>query len=116
MAAPMSFVYAAATRRLDRIVALLEQAPEGMTRQQLAKATSITYGAIGLYLNELGGTETAPRRIRIGRWVRQLGNRGNFTPFFFAGDAGDEQRPAALTNAQRTKRYRMKQRKEKSLG
>lgn len=110
MAAPMSFTYESSIRRLKRIVEVLRQSPRGMTRQQLAKAAAIAQASLGLYLAHLRGTETAPRQIRIGDWLRQLDNRGNFTPVFVAGDEPDEPRPLAFTNAERSRRYRTKRR------
>jgi hypothetical protein len=115
-AAAMSFIHQAAVRRLDRIITLLEETPAGMTRQQLAKATSITPGSARLYLDALRGTATTARRIRIGDWLRQLEHRGNYTPVYFAGDEEDAPRPAPLTIAERTRRYRIKHRKENALG
>lgn len=106
MASPMTFTYAASRRRLERIVKLLEQCPEGMTSTQLAGATAIGSASLYRYLEELGGAGDTPRQVRVCAWNRQLGKQGNFEAVYAAGTEPDEPRPEPLTSAERSRRYR----------
>jgi predicted DNA-binding transcriptional regulator AlpA len=103
MPAPMTFIYETSVRRLEQIVQLLEENPQGLTRMQLAAFTEIGAAAIYSYLKKL---HSAPRRVRVGAWNRQLGRQGNFEPVYFAGIDPDEPKPAPLTPAERGRRYR----------
>lgn len=106
MTAPMTFIYETSKLRLQRIVELLKDNPEGLTRSQLAYATEIGSIALYCYLKKLAGDDIAKRQIRIGAWNRQLGKQGNFEAVYFAGDEPDAPRPPPLTPAERARRHR----------
>lgn len=108
------FTRPATRRRLARILELLHEHPQGLTRLQLAEMTSINDRAMKRYLGALRGQlEGMPRQIRVREWRRQLGVGGHYVAVFAIGVRPDTSKPTPEPGREATARYRKNLLREK---
>lgn len=109
-----TFTRPAARRRMEKILQLLANAPDGLTRLELAAATAISDRCMKAYLAALRGSrDDMSRKVRVRSWRRQLGVGGYHEAVFGLGAEPDARRPRPESQATRVARYRAKLKRER---